>query len=167
MPTKIELLDEYCQIYDDINKLKFKFESIKQELRNNISLSKTEKEKEKYINIYKKQLFCIKNNIYLKKIYKNLISRQNEIKKILVDNNKVYNITKYKIRDMIDFDKAYPIFNNNINLDINTNLNSYKKDDLTSSINSLLDKYKLLSNNNSDNTSEKNNFKNYKVIIKL
>lgn len=146
MPTKAELLDEYCNIHDDLNKLRDKIELLKQEARIKFSFCRTDREKKKILDHYKKQLNCIKNDTKLKETYKSLKYKQDEIKKILIDDNKIYYITSYK-------------FNNYKNIFNEKNKDKY----LAKYIGSLLNKYKKFS---TDNSASSANYKFNKIYHK-
>jgi len=129
MSNKADLLDEYCRIHDQINKLRDRVELLKQETKIKLYYCKSNRKKQKVMNLYKKYLSEIKNDSKLKENYKSLKYRQDQIRKILVDDN-----------------------------------NDHKKSkNLGKNIGYLLQKYKNLSNTDSDTHYHNNIF--YKKTI--
>lgn len=104
---KKDLLDEYCQIHDYINKLNDKIEFIKYETKIKIYFTNSKVEKDKILNNFKKQIDSIKNNQILRNKYRKLKKRQEDIKKILLNNdntniNNIPNTISNTIDEMIN-----------------------------------------------------------------
>lgn len=131
MPTKSELLDEYCKIHDDLNKLRDRIELVKQETQIKLYFCKNNREKNEVLLYHKKQLNNIKNNKKIKENYKLLKNKQDQIKIILIDDNKNYPLSKTQ----------------NLNKNIFEKNNKHKI--ITKEISGLLCKYKKYSSESS------------------
>jgi hypothetical protein len=117
------LLDQYCEIHDEINKMKNTINNIKYETKVKLQYSRSEKEKDNIMNSFREGIDKIRKDIKFKKKYSDYKFKQLEIKQILTFEN-------------IDTDTNISIMSNNFDM------NNYCCDFINKNLYELLNKYK-------------------------
>jgi hypothetical protein len=137
--SKKDLLDEYHSIKSELDKLNTTVELIRQDTKTKLENAKYDHEKDKIFTEFRNNIDNIKNDKELKKKYKQLKIRQNEILILLDSSDKPVNISS-----SIESNKSNPKLlesnsKDNRAIDVNNS-------QLSNNIKKLISKYKRATN---------------------